>query len=95
MFRQKESSTRQKSIGSLIQITLSMCMWTPPSHVARKHSGGQKLSTQELKIRKNQVQVLQKFIINNCHMLTLRSYLILFKQATILQSMTLIMTTMT
>ena len=43
----------------------------------------------------NQVQVLWKFIINNCHVLTLGSYLILFKRATILQSMTLIMTTMT
>ena len=37
--KQKESFTRQKSIGSLIQITHSICMWTPSGYVARKHSG--------------------------------------------------------
>ena len=78
MFKQKEFSTRQKSIGSPIQIILSMCMWTPLGHVARKYSGGQKLLTQELKIQMNQAQVLQKSITSNCHMLMLGSYPISF-----------------
>ena len=78
MFKQKEFSTGQKSIGSLIQIILSMCMWTPFGHVAKKHSCGQKLSTQEFKTQMTQVQVLQKSITNNCHMLMLRNYQILY-----------------
>ena len=78
MFKQKEFSTCQKFIGSLIQIILSMCMWTPLGHVAIKHSGGQKLSTQEFKTRITQVQALQKSIISNCHMLMLRNYPILY-----------------
>ena len=77
MFKQKEFSTHQKSIGSPIQIILSMCMWTRLGHVVKKHSSGQKLSTQELKIRMNQAQVLQKSITSNCHMLMLENYQIL------------------
>ena len=45
MFKQNEFSTRQKSIGSLIQIILLMCMWTLLGHIAKKHSSGQNLST--------------------------------------------------
>ena len=67
--RQKESSTRQKFIGSLTQMTPSMYIWTPPSYVVRKLSKGWKLLIQELYVK--HAQVLQKPIGNNGLMKTL------------------------
>ena len=88
---QKESSTRQKFIGSLTQMTTFMYIQTPPSHVVRKLSEGLNLLIQELYVR--QAQVLQKPTDNNGHMITLENYPIPF-QLTIMTIIMIIMTQM-